>query len=231
MYPFIHQRPFHACTCHVLTCTHPLTSCHSCIQPANHSSMCPSLLLISVPLHPSGHPWSIHPSTRVHSCTDLPFHACIHAFINIHACNYLFILPVSIHPPIHSHIHYLIDIIQVLVHPPEHHALTTSIYYPSFSHVCIHPSSDIHSCIHQPFIHPSVDLYFRSSHPFIFPSCHTHQKSIFPPINPPVYPSLISCSSHPVLYPYPFLHPASHPALSILPRISINLTSHPKLFI
>lgn len=50
-----------------------------------------------------------------------------------------------------------------------------------------------------------------------------HQKSILPSVNPPMHPSLESCSAYPVLHPYLFLHPSSHPSPFILPLMS----SHP----
>lgn len=42
---------------------------------------------------------------------------------------------------------------------------------------------------------------------------------------------MISCSSHPALYPYQFFSPFTHPSLSILPLIPINSSSHPSILL
>lgn len=193
-----------------------------CILPCLHlpSAECIPFLPVTSFLYPfihmpipltciiSRHP-PVHLSTSGHLCMDPPFHASTHVFISIHSCTY---------PSTHSYIHHLIDTVQMPVHPAQH-PITDNIDSAASIFSCLYLS--ILTCT-PVSIHPFLD---SSIHSFIHLAICIRKPSSHLSAHPCTHP-LLSCSSHPVQYPYPLFHPFTHSSLSILPLISINLSSH-----
>lgn len=195
------------------------------LQPSIHPSIRVSLLgtCISYPCMQLPIRTCIRPLTCVHLCTDPRFHACIQSFINIHSCTHTFVLP---DPSVHSCIHHLIDIEYPSI-CPRIQALTNPLSIHPFSHACIHLPQHV-------FLYPSIPLsiHLLTS---VHPSIHL---SVLPICirNSPSYLSVHLCmppllsSIHPVLYPYPFFHPFTHPSLSILPLPPVSAPTHLSLY-
>lgn len=148
-----------------------------------------------------------------------------------------------IHPPTHLSIHTSIHpCFQLLIHPPTSPPVHPSIYHlPINHHIALsisrpltrHPPS-IHCSSHYLSIHPSMLL---SNYPPVYPTiCPSIHPPIRPfiyhlPINQPIYPSILSPTTHHQSIGHHITYPCMHPSIHIYIQSFIHAVTKGILYV